>query len=1107
MQIDELRNLQQNRIQPDAAATGPHINVGEQAPAQQPKADAAATFFAGDFNSRINNPNYDKNSIQDETLAEELERKTATFSDAQTTKRNLSMAVAGFSVEDLSGAKEEGYDIDDMEPDQIITVIDEIKMHLAMGGKDISAMGGLSDAEIAEMSGGNGSLAATVEHALSAADLPVDDEIVADGVQALQKAGEISEITPSAMEYLLKNDLEPTVENIYTGTFSQSNAAMPNIAVNAGDVDALMPQVEKLLDAADLPMDGQQRENVEWMLERDIPITTENLAYLNDLQTAEPDLSQEAVTEHIVDAVAEGRQPQEAYLIDGYSLADKAEAINDTIQNVTDEQAARVVERGEAFTAENLAREIRREENGLTERMGTNGAGTVGVAGGAGDGITASGTTGAVDGTAGTADGSVMDVQNADADGAVVTDTGNISAQGFSEAAIKAQRVLEETRLVMTQQANLSLMKQGISIDTTELSEVVEQLKNLEASFYQKTLTNNGEVLTQEELSVRIDLFEQTTTQVSDLAEMPAVLLGRIPDIAEAAIGDLHREGRSLAQTFAAADERYETMRTEVRRDLGDSMRKAFRNVDDILEDLDMETTETNRRAVRILAYNQQEITTESIGKMKAGDELVQRAFKSLTPGVVAKMIREGENPLDLSMEELTDKAEEIKAVSSSDSAEKKFSEFLYKAQKSGEFTKEERDAFIGVYRLIYQVEKTDGAVIGQLLAQGTDLSMRNLMMAARTRRHENREYAIDDDFGFAEFDRSTLSITEQIEMVFQTQRMKDAGEAVTPQKLAAFENEEYMEMTPDRFAEALEEMPDNPAEEEMQKAFDKQQRDNIAEAVRAESRVYEMLSQYDLPQSPANLEAFSQMLSDRNGMYRRLFRGNGRTAFGTEDTGIREGEVGLSDVIENLIRDFGEAVKTPEEMAEAQRNLEDVAENVMRTMLVEEPAGSIDVRGMQVTMKQIRSMGEVGQRSETYAVPILVADAVGNMTLKIVRGAEEQRGMVDLALDMEATGTIRASFRYDTDGVYGSVTTSLSATRNLLAGVADELTASMEEAAGTTVNLTLGEDRSAGANDIFNETQTDFAVREDGERPEVQTRVLYGIARSFIQTVGSLEF
>ncbi len=42
-------------------------------------------------------------------------------------------------------------------------------------------------------------------------------------------------------------------------------------------------------------------------------------------------------------------------------------------------------------------------------------------------------------------------------------------------------------------------------------------------------------------------------------------------------------------------------MMTAPRKDMGDSIQKAFRNVDDILEDLGLETNDSNRRAVRIL--------------------------------------------------------------------------------------------------------------------------------------------------------------------------------------------------------------------------------------------------------------------------------------------------------------------------------------------------------------------------------------------------------------------------------------------------------------------------------------------------------------------------
>ena len=47
---------------------------------------------------------------------------------------------------------------------------------------------------------------------------------------------------------------------------------------------------------------------------------------------------------------------------------------------------------------------------------------------------------------------------------------------------------------------------------------------------------------------------------------------------------------------------------TAPRSDMGDSIKKAFSNVDDILQDLQLDTSETNRRAVRILAYNNTDV-------------------------------------------------------------------------------------------------------------------------------------------------------------------------------------------------------------------------------------------------------------------------------------------------------------------------------------------------------------------------------------------------------------------------------------------------------------------------------------------------------------------
>ena len=83
------------------------------------------------------------------------------------------------------------------------------------------------------------------------------------------------------------------------------------------------------------------------------------------------------------------------------------------------------------------------------------------------------------------------------------------------------------------------------------------------------------------------------------------------------------------------------------RSDLGDSIQKAFQNVDDILRDNGLELTEANKRAVRILGYNQMDLTKESIEGIKLYDTKVNQMFKNMQPSVTVEMIRRGKNPLD----------------------------------------------------------------------------------------------------------------------------------------------------------------------------------------------------------------------------------------------------------------------------------------------------------------------------------------------------------------------------------------------------------------------------------------------------------------------------
>ena len=930
----------------------------------------------------IDQPTYQKNQLTQSTVADHLEDASSFGGDARAMKNQMVLASETMSDEDYQRMSEEGFSPMDQPGHTIVTVSDKIKKQLAIAGADIEALGGLSSDEIAAMSGST-QAAAVVTDALKQADLPTDEAIVADAKTALMKASEIGEVTPEAQNYLVKNELPPTIANVYTAVYAKSanySNAAPQSELSAEQWEAIRPQVDAIIEESGLPVDDKTESYAKTLLAQDIPVTVENLTYMNSLAEGEWVQQPSDIVNAIVASVSEGRMPQDAYLVHGYSMQDQARTLVTEVQSLSNEQ---------------------------------------------------------------------------------------ILSQ------VHDQRVVEEIRLMMTQEVTFSMLKQGIDVNTTDLAQLVEDLRAQEESLAQKLFPENPEAAA---------LFEETNAIVSKMQEAPVVTLGRIANIPAATLTEIHREATVLQQTFQQAGQRYETMATEVRRDLGDSLTKAFGNIGDILDSLDLQQTESNQRAVRILAYNRMEITKESILTMKTGDEMVQRTLKNLTPGVVKTLIDEGKNPLDLSMEKLLAMTEDAKErmADSNGNKEESYAKFLWKMDQIGEMTPEQRDSFIGVYRLLHQVEATDGAVIGQLLQQGREITLRTMMEAVRTRKHENREYTVDNDFGVVEdFAVKDLNITQQVEKVFLTYRCKDAKEAISPQKMMTFASEDtYMEMNPDTFATALEQTEESP---EVEQAYVAEQRNNLQQAVASEERIYAMLQQYDLPVTATNLEAMSSYLKDRN----RIF------------------EV-LAEIKNDIFEQFGEAVKTPEEMAEAQRKLEETAENVMRTAIIKDAKGYIDVRGMKMVMTQLHTLGTMATREETYAIPITVADAAGNMTLKIVRGKEEKKGLVDVALDMDATGCIRGSFRMTAEGIEGEITTDRSTTRQLLADRAEELNEAIAKATGEACHCSFSWNASVEANGIYEQTNPGFEVTK--EQREVQTSKLYGLARSFIDILGSLR-
>lgn len=1023
------------------------------------------------------------------TAADEIEQSQAL--DAGERKEQMAVLSNTTSPEDYAKMQEDGFSLDETATNTIVTEVDKIKAQLAKAGVDISFFG--DDLDIAQLEAitGSAALAVQIAEALQKADVPCTQENVKDAVEALALAEKLQKPGDGAVKYMLDNGLEPTIENLYMA----QNSGSGNYQRNSGfkiDMTPFMDQVETIIHQSGYPVNDQTKADCQWMLENGVPLNEENLKKLEVLRELEFPIDADMLVENIATAVAEGTRPQNARLVEGNSLKDQAKEAYRVVTEATDADVAYVVDRGMDMSVRNLAYAMASRAQTSEEEA---------------DAVAEESPATASEGT--TEKSVAVTTGNAAASAAETAAVKSTGADGQDEvssvyterglALLTARRQLEEARLAMTVEANFSLLKRGVQIDTQPLAALVEQLKATENAYYENLLKAQGVDASTENVA----LFRETTEKVTDLKSVPAYVLG-MQEALYATVGEVHEAGRVLRDTFEKANERYETLMTAPRPDLGDSIEKAFRNVDDILMDIGLEASEANRRAVRILGYNQLEITPESVAEMKAVDEEVQRTFKNLTPAVVTKMIKQGINPLDMDFATLNQTAEQMGEEKGAQD-NRKFGEFLWKLERSEGISEEERASYIGTYRLIHQVEQSDGAAVGALVNQGAEITMRNLMMAVRSERRGGKmDYAVDESFeGLQNSGYMGTSITDQIEASYQNNCLKDVADTITPDKLkTVMRQKDWDNMTPEQLKEALAQAESN--DEQLKYTYAKEQLGELAQSAKTPQHIYEVLQKYDIPNTMSNVMAMEAMIKNRNGMFRQIF------GKGVKDTDEEVGTDDIESMKQAVLAEFGDAVSSPEELAEAQEQLQKVAENVMKTMIERDDVTSVDVREMRLLSAQL-SIHSLLSKEEQYSVPVQVSDGVVNVSLKVVRGTG-QKGVVDVMMETELRGRIAATFQAKEQGITGLIVTNNPDTKAMLEAqnisVQDKQggeEAGSDAASDSEVRYAYISDLDFGnfSMGMFGvDASAPQSVNKESENYQIQTTRLYHIAESFIQQI-----
>lgn len=521
----------------------------------------------------------------------------------------------------------------------------------------------------------------------------------------LKMAESIGDIDDNAKEYILKNDIEPTVKNIYMAVHAGDKTAsnVKGTEMSEEQWEQLLPQVEKFLEKNGIEADKKALDGAKWLMERDIPLTVDSLIKYTKLKEIEAGETRdiENIKENLILSKVFGGTFENAYMTTGWISRETAEEAVDIIQQADEKAAYFIADNNLTFNISNIKKYIDyAKEN--------------------------------------------SDSKNTAQD-YLADENEKVQYKENTKETDKKRNhllnVLNQAKSVMTMAGAIIMEKLGINIEYADIEDMVNKLKE-EDKAYNEVFFKEPSYEKSASLINIVDIMEQ-------LKGVPVAAVGAVTEKNEEfTVNNVYNEGVRLRQAYEKAGETYEAVGTQVRTDLGDNIKKAFNNVDTLIEEAGLTADDTYRRAVRVLGYNSMEINRDNIILMAEKTTEVDKVIKNITPKTAAYLIENNINPLDENIEELNDRLEQINSAIGADENEE-YSKYLWKLEKTGAVTKEERQAFIELYRAIKTIEKADTRAVGAVVSEGVAFTLGNLLSAEKSRAKYGTTTDVNDNTGY----------------------------------------------------------------------------------------------------------------------------------------------------------------------------------------------------------------------------------------------------------------------------------------------------------------------------------------------------------------------
>ena len=979
-------------------------------------------------------------------------------------KKNLDIILSHtLSAKDYEEARNEGYDPSEIDVKEIVTIVDQIKASLLKSGVRIEGVtDDLSPDQLKAITGSE-AYANELIKSFKENDIPLTDDNINEIAYAVEKASSLRELGDNSKNYIIDNGLVPSVDNIYiaehasprntvsrqSGGFFSQGMGYVAVGSDSDDLSGLSGGIDELIKRAKLEENKETAESEAKRLVRSgIALTEKNLETAVKLSDMKLPPNVNDVIKAGAVAIAAGKKASQADLTNTESLLEKAMRIDSEVREISEKDVEAAVIR-----SEELGRDI--SELSIDDMLRLRSAGA------------------AVSGSA---------------------DSGKL---------LEARLRLEEVRFSMSVSANYSLLKSGFQIDTAPMKELIDRLssaikENAKALFGQDGSGFSAEVsmsesqhtlsvsdgintlnttVKQTSLEIRYRLYEETNLKAAFLKNyLPVGVIGALSDQFKTdTLDDIY----TGATTWKLADTAYAAMQTEIRKDLGDNIKKAFGTSKQLLDSIGVRADEYSLRAVRILSYNNMDVTAENISKVTEFDSKLESVLASLKPLAVLEMIRDGKNPLNMTLDELEEALKNTKTKN----YDEKYSRFLYKLEQSGEITADEKTSYIGIYRMFETLQKTDHAAIGTLLNTGADMSVKNLLTATRTLQAVEKrgiDVSVDERSGGFEISKKTNAIDTQISAAFSrySAQADTAFEYIEPEKMKKMGDAENSMLSD--FASA---MKDIPSDKKLDLQYAQTRLNEMRASIESGKNISELEDVFEetkLAVNEANIEAYAKLLDSR-----RIKSGS---SLWEEAVKIRGAGSAISGLIESLgeTEDFAQVYKN---------NLEKIQKSILNETTETENT-YVDLKALSLLNRQL-GMASRFAGAGSFEIPVEKDGRLISMQVSL-REAVSNESYVSVSLETEKYGRLSARFEIRHDEVRGTISTSL--------GSSPETKSYMESLKRSFVSEVAAKEKRLGISDssigvMYGAVKKD-SVQDEADKGPDSTRDYLKLAKIFTTVV-----